>query len=83
MAGEDPEKNVDRRRWPARGQKLGDQPDGQDRHQDQADAVDGGGDRAVALARLDIVAAIPDAEVNFETGGVGVLLGLLLSNRDK
>ena len=51
---------VDRRRRRGRGQKLADQPDGEDRHQHQADAVDGGGEGAVALAGLDLMAA-PEA----------------------
>ena len=42
------------------GQKLADQPDGEDRHQHQADAVDGRGEGAVALAGLGRIAA-PEA----------------------
>ena len=48
---------VDRRRRRGRRHQLADQPDGEDRHQHQADAVDGGGDGAVALAGLDLIAA--------------------------
>jgi hypothetical protein len=50
---------VDRRRRLARDQELADQPHRQDGHQHQPYAVDRGGDGAVALAGLDILAAAP------------------------
>ena len=56
------QQGVDRRRRHGRGQHLADQPHRQDRHQYQPDAVDRGGQRAVALPARHVAAAVAAAQ---------------------
>ena len=58
---------VDGRRRQARHQQLADQPHRQDRHQHQAEAIDGGGDGAVVLIEV-VGAAASEAATQFAAG---------------